>query len=617
MKTAVCMKYVPVIARIQFDYETKTIVREGVPSEVNPFDLLGLVRAVELKNGPDDEVVVLTMGPPSAAEGLTNCLALGADRAVLVTDRALAGSDTLATSRALALALAQEAPDLIICGRNSTDGETGQVGPEVAELMGLPHISYARKLQIREDGQGVIVERITDEGFQVLECDLPAVVCVTEGVAPELYPNRQQMEEAQAKPTGQLACADLSDDHSQFGVGGSPTWVSEIRLVEPNRMGVVLQDLDAAEAARQVADAVRQRLAELAEAVPGGAKQEAAPARYPGSRDRSIWVVAETTRDGLAQVTLEMLGKARELTGVTRSEVAAVLIGPGQDAREDAQVEELAAYGADRVIALDNSGAGPICGRAVGRVLADVVANTPPYAILFASTADGRDLAARLAARLELGLTGDAIDLEIDEEGRLVQLKPALGGNVVAPILSKTLPNLVTLRPGLLTPAPPETDAEVTVERVNAVPFEGSDVRLIREEFQEDREGLALAKAAVVVGVGMGVGEENVPRLQEIARSINASVAATRDVVHAGWLAPQLQVGISGRTIAPTVYVAVGIRGAFNHTVGLQRAGVIVALNQNRRAAIFRSADIGIIGAWEEFLPTLIEELRPVVAQLG
>ena len=258
MKTAVCMKYVPVIARIQFDYETKTIVREGVPSEVNPFDLLGLVRAVELKKGPDDEVVVLTMGPPGAAEGLTNCLALGADRAVLVTDRALAGSDTLATSRALALALAKEAPDLIICGRNSTDGETGQVGPEVAELMGLPHISYARRLEFNDDGTGVIVERITDEGFQVLECDLPAVVCVTEGVAPELYPNRQQMEEAQSKPTGQLTCADLSDDNSQFGVEGSPTWVNEIRLVEPNRAGVLLEDVEPADAAKQVAEAVRQ-----------------------------------------------------------------------------------------------------------------------------------------------------------------------------------------------------------------------------------------------------------------------------------------------------------------------------------------------------------------------
>ena len=165
MKIAVCMKYVPIIERIQFDYEAKTIIREGVPSEVNPFDLLGLVRAVELKNSPDDEVVVISMGPPAASEGLTNCVALGADRAVLVTDRALAGSDTLATSRALSLALRREKPDLIICGRNSTDGETGQVGPEIAELMGLPHISSVRKLDLSDDGRSVIAERMTDEGF--------------------------------------------------------------------------------------------------------------------------------------------------------------------------------------------------------------------------------------------------------------------------------------------------------------------------------------------------------------------------------------------------------------------------------------------------------------------
>ena len=174
MKTAVCMKYVPMIARMQFDYEARTIVREGVPSEVNPFDVLGLVRAVELKADPQDEVVVLTMGPPTAQEGLTSCLALGADRGVLITDRALAGSDTLATSRALALALQREAPDMIICGRNSTDGETGQVGPEVAELMGLPHVSHVRRLDISADRRTAVVERITDEGLQTLECDLPA-----------------------------------------------------------------------------------------------------------------------------------------------------------------------------------------------------------------------------------------------------------------------------------------------------------------------------------------------------------------------------------------------------------------------------------------------------------
>ena len=605
------MKYVPMIARMQFDYEARTIVRDGVPSEVNPFDVLGVVRAVELKTESDDEVVVLTMGPPGAKEGLTSCLALGADRGVLVTDRVLAGSDTLATSRALALALGREQPDLIICGRNSTDGETGQVGPEVAELMGLPHVSHVRRLEVSDDRRKAIVERITDEGFQTLECDLPAVICVTEGVAPELFPNREQMEQAAEKPVDEVDCAQLSDDSSQFGAQGSPTWVNEIRLVEPNRLGVTLQEVTPEDAARQIAESVKERLAELDAAEPE-ASSEPLP-RHPGATDQSIWVVAENTRDGLAHVTYEMLGKARDLTSTTKSEVVAVVIA----ASGESHAGSLAEAGADRVLVLDNSTLGPVCSRAVGNVLGQVVREAKPYAILFASTADGRDLAARLAARLNLGLTGDAIDLEIDDDGQLVQLKPALGGNVVAPILSKTLPNLVTLRPGLLTPAITDPSATAEVEHLAAEPFEGSDVRLVREEFQEDTEGLDLARARVVVGVGMGVGEEHVAALQETARSLGASVATTRDVVHAGWLPQQLQVGISGRTIAPTVYVAVGIRGAFNHTVGLQRAGIIVAINQNRRATIFRSADFGVVGTWQEFLPSLVEALRPVLAELN
>jgi electron transfer flavoprotein alpha/beta subunit len=237
MKIAVCVKYVPVVSRIQFDYEQKTIIREGVPSEINPFDLLGLVRAVELKSNPDDEVVAISMGPPNAREGLVQCLALGADRAVLVTDRALAGSDTLATARALALALDREKPDLIICGRNSADAETGQVGPEIAELMGLPHVGQVRKLDCQLSSGTIIVERVIDEGYQVIECPLPALACVTEGIAPETYPGREELAQAEEKPVEQVTCAELSDDLSQFGSAGSPTLVQDIRLVEPDRLG--------------------------------------------------------------------------------------------------------------------------------------------------------------------------------------------------------------------------------------------------------------------------------------------------------------------------------------------------------------------------------------------
>ena len=621
MKTAVCVKYVPVVSRITFDYEQKTIVRDGVPSEVNPFDVLGLVRAVELKSGPEDEVVALSMGPPQAREGLVTCMALGADRSILLTDRALAGSDTLATARALSLALEREQPDLVVCGRNSADAETGQVGPELAELLGLPHISQVRKLDYRADSagkvNGIVAERITDEGYQVIECALPALVCVTEGVAAETFANREQMAAAQDKPVEELSCAQLSDDLSQFGLSGSPTWVEDIRLVEPTRLGMMIEGETPDAAAQQVAQLLQERLASLAEEQGDGspAPASAANIRYPDNRARSIWVVAETAQDGLRRVTLELLGKARELTATTRSEVVAVLIGVASQQATNTLTAPLSAYGADRVLTLDNTDLGPVCSRAVAGALADAVAADQPYAVLFAATADGRDLASRIAARLGLGLTGDAIDLEIDPEGRLVQLKPALGGNVIAPILSKTLPNLVTLRPGLLTPIEPEDDALATVQALSAPAFDETDITLLETHNQEDTGGIALAQAQVVLSVGMGIGgPENLPEIQSLAGEIEANLATTRNVVHAGWLPHQVQVGISGRTIAPRVYLAVGIRGVFDHTVGIQKAGVIIAINSNRRHPIFKAADYGIVGDWKENLPVLVEALKPVLA---
>ena len=613
MKIAVCVKFVPVVSRIEFDYENKVIQREGVPSEINPFDLLGINMAVDLKAGADDTVIALSMGPPNAAEGLTQCYALGADRGILLSDRALAGSDTLATAQALALALQRESPDLIVCGRNSSDAETGQVGPEVAEIMGLPHISNVRKLEIDRADNRIVAERATDEGYQVIECPLPAVVCVTEGAGQERYPGRDEMTEAQERSIEQLTCADLTDDLSLFGLDGSPTWVEDIRLVEPDRLAVVIREETPEDAARQVADMLRDRLATLSSAA-GSDTGNAALPRHNGG-DRSIWVVAELAADGVRQVTLEMLGKARALTPITRSEVVAIVIqhgGPSSDL-----TTQLAEAGADRILTLDTTDLGVLCGRGVSSALSDAIADQPPYAILFAATADGRDLAARIAARQRLGLTGDAIDLEINDAGQLVQLKPALGGNVVAPILSKTLPNLVTLRPGVLTPGPAESNVNPVIEVIPATPSGDVDVTLVSEHFSEEHGALELTSAEVVVGLGMGIGEESVAAAQQLASSIGASIATTRNVVHSGWLPHHIQVGISGRTIAPQVYLAVGIRGAFNHTVGIQKAGVILAINRNHRAAIFRAADYGIVGDWNEYLPPLVEAIRPVLAEYG
>jgi electron transfer flavoprotein alpha subunit len=596
-----------------FDYATKTILREGVPSEINPFDRLGLLCAISLKTGPADEVLAVSMGPPQAREGLQHCLALGADRAILLTDRALAGSDTLATARALAMLLAREQPDLILCGRNSTDAETGQVGPELAELLGLPHLSQVRRLTYEAAANRLVAERTTDEGYQVIACPLPALVCVTEGVARERYALPQEIAVVQATRIEEMACAHLTSDLSLFGLEGSPTWVTDIRLVAPNRLGVVITEQDATAAAQQVAALVRERLASLTTAT-ASISIQARARRYPAQRQQSIWVVAEMARGGLRRVTLEMLGKARALTATTRSEVVAVLLGPAQEG----PVQELAAYGADRVLVLDHTYSGPIWGRAMSHTLADAIHAAQPYAVLFAATADGRDLAARIAARLQLGLTGDAIDLEINAHGQLVQLKPALGGNVMAPILSKTLPNLVTLRPGMLTPTAPDCSASATVEVLAAPAAAESEVTVMEVHHTEEVDAIALTQAQIVMGVGMGLGgPEHLPTVQALARSLGATLATTRNVVHAGWLPHHIQVGISGRAIAPRIYLAVGIRGAFNHTVGIQKAGVIIALNQNPRAAIFKAADYGVVGAWQTYLPPLVAALQPVVAAVN
>ena len=613
MKIGVCIKQVPVVSRIQFDYETRTMVREGVPLEVNSFDLLAVDRAVALARETAGEVAVFTMGPPQAREALVQCLAMGADRAVHLTDQAMAGSDTLATARSLALVLGKEEFRLILCGRNSTDAETGQVGPELAELLGLPYVGNVSKLDLYvKQGveQGVIlVERVTDEGHEVIECPLPALVSVTEGIMEERYPNRQQMEAAREAPAIQeMGAGDLSGDPSRFGAQGSPTHVSEIRLVDSQRLGVVIEDPDPQAAAATLVESLTQKAG-----APPPTQSPIWP-RYPGLREGSIWVVADWAASSLRRSTLEVLGKARELAQQTRAEVVALSLAlpTGDDART------LAAYGADRIIAMDGSGLGHITGIGCMAALARAIEACNPYAVLFSATPNGRDLASRVAARLGLGLTGDCVDLEMNDAGELVQLKPALGGNVVAPILSRTRPYMATLRPGLLSPIQPQWDQAAEVDILDSLQPVDPDIKLLEAHVQEDAQGLALESARVVLGVGMGIGgPQSLPTIYRLAGAIGASVAASRNVTDAGWLPKQLQVGLTGRAIAPELYLAVGIRGDFNHCVGIQRAGTILAVNNNpnpRRTPILQAADFTIIGDWETYLPPLIEALKPIVA---
>ena len=609
MKIAVCIKQVPVVSLLKFDNETRRVVRDGVPSEVNPFDVLGMSLAANLKQEHDAEVVVFTMGPPQARDALVQCLAMGADGAVHLNDRAFAGSDTLATARALAMALARDDYDLIICGRNSVDAETGQVGAEIAEMLDLPQVSGVRHLELdaSDGGAAITVERVTDEGYDVVRCELPALITATEDVAPEIYPRRAARQAALEKPITTLTAADLSDDASVFGAGGSPTWVSEIYSIEPEREGIVVRDKAAGEA-----------VAELMAYLDGrgvfdgsNGSSDAAAIERGGRRERgdvgAIWVVAETLGGELRPVTLELLGRSRELADALDTCVEAALIGDDVARHADA----LTAYGADAVwVAQD----GRLADYEVSQytaVLADAIREHNPYAVLLGSTVMGRELAARLAGRLSLGLTGDCIGLEVDDEGRLVQLKPAFGGNIVAPILSSTKPYMATVRPGLLTPVAPDYGVAPVVRHISLDGLGEPRARIIERVADESAEGAELDSAHTIVSVGKGIGgPENLPLLRELADALGAPLGATRDVTELGWLPRQYQIGLSGKSVSPNLYFAVALSGVFNHTVGIGKAGTVVAINSSARAPIFQSADFGIVGDYAEVVPELIRALE-------
>ncbi len=589
MKIIVCIKQVPNIAAMKFDSATKTLVRQGVPNEVSSFDVRALLRAIEIVQEVGGEVVALTMGPPQAEQALRHCLALGADRAIHLCDRAFAGADTLATARALALAVRPEAPDLVFCGRYSVDAETGQVGPELAELLGLPQITGARKISLT--GGSATVERETDEGTETIECPLPLLLTATEDLAAERFPKKTDRELARTKPIRTVTAAELSSDPSLFGQAGSPTSVLEIRAVERKRACAKIT--------------VEELVPRLIERGLFGTWKDGAPAAAPPAApapDREIWVVAETLGERLRRVTLEILGQAARLG----ARAGAVLLGH----RIRRHVRELIAHGADRVYLADSQALSPYRVEPHAALLAAAIRDRKPHSVLLPSTAVGRDLAPRLAARLSLGLTGDCIGLEIDAAGNLVQLKPAFGGNIVAPILSRTFPQMATVRPGVLPV--PARDPTRRAEIIELPPADAGHLRTRVVSLQAAGAGEAadLDTADVVVGVGMGLGgPEHLAAVRRLARLLEAPLAITRDVADRGWLPRHHQVGLTGKSISPRLYIAVGIKGAFEHTVGVQRAGTIVAVNKDPEAWIWDAADFGIVGDWAEVVPRLTEAL--------
>ena len=322
----------------------------------------------------------------------------------------------------------------------------------------------------------------------------------------------------------------------------------------------------------------------------------------------NVLVFAEQ-RDGvLKKVAFEMLGAGSGLAAALGGKVEAALLGANLDALPDT----LAQHGASKVYVADDPALAPYSSEGYANTLAALIQELEPAIVLIGATAMGKDLAPRLAANLGTGLASDCTALEI-EDGRLVATRPIFAGKALARVKLNGDPQMATLRPNVLAAPEPDLAAEAVVEPVSATVGE---IRARVVDVVAAGEGeIDVAEADIIVSGGRGVGgPEGFEPIRSLAKTLGAAVGASRAAVDAGWIEHAHQVGQTGKTVTPNLYIACGISGAIQHLAGMKTAKVIVAVNKDAEAPIFKIANYGIVGDLFETVPALEEEFSKILA---
>lgn len=618
-----------------------TIDRAAAPPVTNPTDLHALEAAVQLA----DEVVALSMGPATAEATLRDALAAGAHRATLLCDHAFAGSDTWATANALAAAVLHDGgADLVLCGSSAIDGETGQVGPSVAQRLGWTQVTMCEAVAREGDGDGdtIVARRIVEGGYEQLRVPLPAVVSIGEtGFAPR-YPTMMQRRRATTATITHLSAADVGLDPDKVGLAASPTKVAHMTpaplpdracrmvgdgfgyddLVRELRERGALTASNGRPAAATVTSTTTPAIVTAPSASVSPTTAPVAPAPFTGAAQ--VWVMCASEHGRLDRASRELLTRAAELAPALGGGVAAVLLAapgaPGAPATDDigsddTGAEDLtgqaAAHGADIVYVATDWRLAPYRAEPWARVLADAVRAHHPQALLLAATTTGRDLAPRLASMLDTGLAADCTDLYVADWSRrgttypaLVHMvRPAMAGGVLATCLCPTArPQMATVRPGVFAPHP--TPRPLRVEPL-PVTLTDSDERVQVIDRHIGAADVSLADAEVVVAGGAGCTADSWQLVEALAAAIGGRVAASRGAVEAGLAERAQQVGQTGITVRPQLYVACGISGALQHAIGMHDSATIVAVNRDPEAVIFKVAHYGIVGDVATVLPLL------------
>ena len=627
------IKQVPLPSEMRMG-EDGLMDRTKAKSIINIDCQFGLEAGLQLrKQNPDARLIVCSMGPGSFENSLRTAISMGYDEAYLLSDRKLGGSDTYATGLAISTMLRHlgftkdsKEPFIILAGRQTSDGDTAHVPSQVAESIGIPQATFVESVKMEGNGK-VIAKRIIEGGFQMMKLPIPCVISLTPTGIPPRKPSLSGAIKARNMKITTFGISDIGLGTEKIGIDGSPTIVAKVVNIVSERPPITMSQ------GHNEASLVNSLIANYKKGGNVFGKKEESEKKeierpdFPlkdfrdGSKGILTW--AEVTNGNISRPSLELLTPARNLATQLGKDTKIMTLMIGKSVGHLSQT--LIEHGSDEVIIVEDDKLEEYLVLPFSSIFAQVIKEKKPEIALFAATTSGRELAPRVGMKTSSGVTADCTGLEIgeyiDKKEKVIYYpilesrRPTYGESKLATILGFVCPQVSTARAGTFE-VPKRSEGRKGIVSVFKPVLNDKD--FVVEIMKTVRGGGGLQnlfEADIIISGGRGTTNDSLGLIKALADSliekgINAEWACSRPVVDEGVTEYPRQVGQTGKTIRPKVYVAVGISGAIQHIAGMKEAGKVIAIDHNPKANIFNHADFGIVGEYQDILPELIEQVK-------
>jgi len=627
------IKQVPVPSEMRMG-EDGLMDRTKAKSIINIDCQFGLEAGLQLrKQHPDARLIVCSMGPGSFEASLKTAISMGYDEAYLLSDRKLGGSDTYATGLAISTMLKHlgfsknsKDPFIILAGRQTSDGDTAHVPSQVAENMGIPQATFVESVK-SEGTSSVIAKRIIEGGYQMMKLPMPCVISLTPTGIPPRKPSLSGAIKARNLKITTFGIDDIGLGTEKIGISGSPTIVAKVVNMVSERPPITLSEGHNEVSLVDSLIANLKKGGNVLEKKETAAKKESERPDFPEKDFRNgasgIVTWAEITNGNISRPSLELLTPARNLATQLGhgTKVMTLMIGKNIKALAQTLIE----HGSDEVICVENDRLEEYLVLPFASIFAQVIKERNPEIALFAATTSGRELAPRIGMRTSSGVTADCTGLEIgeyiDRKQKVIitpileSRRPTYGESKLATILGFVCPQVSTARAGTFEVPHRIKDRKGIISGFSPVLDEKDFVVEIIKTVRGEGGLQNLFDADIIVSGGRGTTNDSLALIKSLAEAlknqgVNAEWACSRPVVDEGVTEYARQVGQTGKTVRPKVYVAVGISGAIQHIAGMKESGKVIAVNHNPKASIFNNADFGIVGDYQDILPELIERVK-------